>query len=207
MDADPLEPSGAARATALADAGWVLPRTSAGAPRWTWLGTVGSDASAAVDAAGMVSPAGWSLDWWVGAEDRWHLPAAEPSVRQTLLGGAPVTETAMRVPGGDAVHRAGAVRAADGRDVVVIEVENRSHVPFAVALAILGRSIWSEPVASARSRSSRLPVASAVTRPTSCGWTGTTPCTCRAGPPAGWRAMEPMATSSTRSRPVRPVRT
>src|SRR4029077_12561800 len=60
----------------------------------------------------------------------------EPSVRQTLLGGAPLTETAVRVPGGDAVHRAGAVRAADGRDVVVIEVENRSHVPFAVALAI-----------------------------------------------------------------------
>ena len=78
----------------------------------------------------------WSLDWWIGAEDRWHLPATEASIRQTLLGGAPVTETAMRVPGGDAIHRAYAVRVGDGRDVVVVEVENRSHVPFAVALAV-----------------------------------------------------------------------
>ena len=135
---DARPPSGTERAAALVQAGWLLPRPASdpGGPRWTWLGTVGSDAAAAVDGAGVVSVGGWSLDWWIGAEDRWHLPTAEASIRQTLLGGTPGTETAMRVPGGDAIHRAYAVRAGDGRDAVVVEVENRSHVPFAVALVI-----------------------------------------------------------------------
>ena len=32
---------------------------------------------------------GWSLDWWIGAEDRWHLPAEEAAVRQQLVGRQP----------------------------------------------------------------------------------------------------------------------
>src|SRR5262245_31897626 len=94
-EADPEPPPSAARVAALGAPGWLLRRAATAGPSWTWLGTVGSAASAAIDAAGTLSPAGWSLDWWIGAEDRWHLPASEPSVRQTLLGGSPITETAM----------------------------------------------------------------------------------------------------------------
>ena len=40
------------------------------------LGTVDAAVVADVDAAGLVQRRGatWSLDWWIGAEDRWHHP-------------------------------------------------------------------------------------------------------------------------------------
>ncbi len=100
--------------------------------RWTLVGAVGGPA-AAVDPAGLVTPrlGGWSLDWWVGADDRWRLPSREAAVRQSLLESTPVVETVLRVPGGDAVHRCFGVPG-----FVVIEVENRSPAPFALALAI-----------------------------------------------------------------------
>lgn len=111
-------------------------------PRWvgrgTTVGTLDGGARALVDPAGFVTPSGasWSLDWWIGAEDRWHLPAEEVAVRQRLLSNAPVVETRLRVPSGDAVHRAYAARTLGGHDVLVVEVENASKVPFAVALAV-----------------------------------------------------------------------
>ncbi len=100
------------------------------------LGTMLSGPMAIADQRGLVQPTGsdWSLDWWVGADDRWHLPAREVNVRQARLGDGPVLETAMRIPGGDAVHRCWAVE--DGGGAVVIEVENRSMVPMAVAFAV-----------------------------------------------------------------------
>jgi hypothetical protein len=101
----------------------------------TPLGTLESPSTAVVDERGKVTPwaGGWSLDWSVGADDRWHVPAQEVAVRQRLVDGMPVVETAMRVPGGDAVHRAYGVRAGDD-DLVVVEVENQSPLPFAIAL-------------------------------------------------------------------------
>ncbi len=105
---------------------------------WTCLGAVSAPRRAAVDSAGLVTAdidgGGWSLDWWVGADDRWHLPQDESSVRQQLVGDTPVVETAMRIPGGDAVHRAYVVHGETDR--LVVEVENRSAVPFALALAV-----------------------------------------------------------------------
>ena len=100
-----------------------------------------------VDPRGLVTttvvdaPSSWSLDWWIGADDRWHTPSTEAGVRQRLVGAAPVVETLVRVPGGDAVHRAYAIHAAAespfGRPYAVVEIENRSPVPFAVALAVV----------------------------------------------------------------------
>ena len=89
---------------------------------------------------GGVAPAhaGWVLEWWVGADDRWHVPTEERAVRQHLVGGAPVVETAMRIPSGDAVHRVWAVPGPGG-PTVVVEVENTSPVPVALALAV-----WSQ---------------------------------------------------------------
>jgi hypothetical protein len=111
---------------------------------WTRIGNLDSPRSAVVDRRGLVTPwpGAWSLDWWIGADDRWHLPAREPSVRQGLLDATPVVETRMRVPGGDAVHRAYAVRTPavpgrrEGDELVVVEIANESAVPFAVALAV-----------------------------------------------------------------------
>ncbi len=105
-------------------------------PRWTVVGAVGSPGRAAVDERGLVTPVPgrWSLDWWVGADDRWHVPSREDAVVQRLAGGVPVVETVMKVPGGEAVQRVYGVAGAP--DVVVVEVENASAAPFAVAFAV-----------------------------------------------------------------------
>ena len=111
------------------------------ARNWTMVGNIGSSHEAIVDPRGLVTPwfDGWSLDWWVGADDRWHLPSREPAVRQRLIADAPVVETAMRVPGGDILHRAYAIRsaAADGaEELIVVEIENATPVPVALAVAV-----------------------------------------------------------------------
>ncbi|MGQ0434467.1 MAG: hypothetical protein ACT452_18935 [Microthrixaceae bacterium] len=114
---------------------WVLPR---GSGRSTTIGNLDSVARASIDPAGLITLEGasWSLDWWIGAEDRWHLPCREAAVRQSLVSGSPVVETRVRVPSGDAVHRAYAARSVEGAEAVVVEIENASKVPFAVALAL-----------------------------------------------------------------------
>src|SRR5438270_10136125 len=125
------------------------PRSSAFVPRghlpflanvthrnWTMVGNVGSPWEGIVDPRGLVTTwfDGWSLDWWVGADHRWHFPSREANVRQRLVGAAPVVETAMRVPGGDAIQRVYAVQ--DAEELVVVEIENASSMPFALALAV-----------------------------------------------------------------------
>lgn len=71
------------------------------------------------------------LMWHVAADDRWHTPSVEPSVRQVLLDGTPVVETRVRIPNGAAVQRVWSV--ADDGGLTVIEVENDSPLPIAVA--------------------------------------------------------------------------
>lgn len=105
---------------------------------WVELGTLASGRRGVVDPRGLVSPGdgSWSLDWWVGAEDRWHLPSREVAVRQRREDDAPVVETAMRVPGGDVVHRVYAAQA-DGGPALVVEITNDTPVPVAVALVVV----------------------------------------------------------------------
>jgi len=108
---------------------------------WTTVGNLASPWAAIVDPRGLVTPwvGGWSLDWWVGAEDRWHLPSREAAVRQSLSGAVPVVQTALRIPGGDAVQRVYALPSSGSGafgEVVVVEVENQSPVPVAVAFAL-----------------------------------------------------------------------
>ncbi len=116
-------------------ADWVPPRPTG---PWTTVGNLDGAATGLVDQAGLVAVAGrsWSLDWWIGAEDRWHVPAREAAVRQALVGASPVVETRVRVPSGDAVERVYAARGPRGEDTLVVEVHNDSKVPFAVALAL-----------------------------------------------------------------------
>jgi hypothetical protein len=111
------------------------------ARNWTSLANLASIRTATVDERGLVTPwpGGWSLDWWVGADDRWHFPSRESGVRQRLVEGTPVVETALRVPGGDAVHRAYAVQPSstfDLGELLMVEIHNQTSVPFAVALAV-----------------------------------------------------------------------
>jgi hypothetical protein len=129
-------------------AGWVWPWWRERQPEpsgenhtardWTRIGTLGSPDRATVDPRGLLTPrhGGWSLDWWIGAEDRWHLPSREAAVRQALVGGAPVVETRMRIPGGEAVARAWAWESPGNGSQAVLEVDNRSATPVAVGFAV-----------------------------------------------------------------------
>lgn len=73
-----------------------------------------------------------SIDWNVAADDRWHTPADEPAIRQRRLQGAPVIETRVRIPEGDAIQRVWAV--TDHHGVVLVEFENASPLPIAIAI-------------------------------------------------------------------------
>lgn len=110
----------------------------------TTVGVTGQVWRASVSPWGAVAPWGEqrqsSLDWAVAADDRWHLPAKEAAVRQRRIDGAPVLETRVRIPDGDAVQRVWAV--ADRGGLTVIEIENDSPLPFAVAF--FGRDVLTE---------------------------------------------------------------
>jgi hypothetical protein len=117
------------------------PVTNSTHRNWTAVGNLDSRSAAIVDPRGLVTPSagGWSLDWWIGADDRWHVPSREANVRQRLVDVSPVVETAMRIPGGDAVQRVFAVQRSStegGGELVVVEIENQSKVPVALALAV-----------------------------------------------------------------------
>ena len=94
---------------------------------------------AAVDSSGTVwmAQSKWRVGWAVGAEDRWHVAAAETAVRTRLIDGMPATESAMRVPGGDVVQRVAAARDGSSRGVV-LEFVNESSTPVSLALGVFG---------------------------------------------------------------------
>jgi hypothetical protein len=106
------------------------------------IGVLGAGRGATVGAHGQVLPErfGWELDWWIGADDRWHVAADEVAVRQTRLDAMPVVQTSMRVPGGDAVHRAYGAPAPGAAAVAVVDVADESPAPFVVALVVNGAS-------------------------------------------------------------------
>lgn len=96
-------------------------------------GVLGGTFRADVTTAGTVVPWDGStpLAWHIAADDRWHSPVDEVAVRQERLAGAPVFETRVRVPGGDAVQRVWSV--ADAGGVTLVEVANDSPLPIACA--------------------------------------------------------------------------
>ena len=105
------------------------------------VGALGFGARARVDGHGAVTGDELAVDWWVGADDRWHFPAEEASTHRHRPSAAPIVETSVRVPGGEAAQRVyGAT--AEGNGTVVIEVENRSPAPFTLALVVdVARSV------------------------------------------------------------------
>lgn len=96
-------------------------------------GVSGASWRASITPWGAIEP--WdgssTLDWHVAADDRWHTPGEEIGVRQTRLGGTAVVETRVPVPSGSAVQRIYSV--ADHGGLTIVEVENASPLPLAVA--------------------------------------------------------------------------
>lgn len=118
---------------------WWLPGDLAFANRtgrnWTVLGVPDAPARWWVDGDGLISPAGgaWALDWWVGAAGGWLLPSRVASLRQHLVGAAPVVETRLRVEGGEVSHRCWTDVSAGG---TVVAVSNDSAEAVAIALSL-----------------------------------------------------------------------
>jgi len=103
------------------------------------IGSLTSGAFAEVDPYGVLRAADLSLEWWVGADDRWHIPTQDTTTRQHRPGPAPVFETVVRVPGGDVVHRSYGAAATTG-SVIVVDIENRSPAALTAALVVrIGR--------------------------------------------------------------------
>ncbi|HWM19465.1 MAG TPA: hypothetical protein VNO51_07245 [Ilumatobacteraceae bacterium] len=101
----------------------------------TTTGVAGGSWRADVTPWGAIEPWDGSprLDWFVAADDRWHVPSREPAVRQQRLSGTAVVETRVRIPTGDAVQRVYSV--ADAGGLTVVEVENDSTLPIAIAFS------------------------------------------------------------------------
>jgi hypothetical protein len=72
-----------------------------------------------------------TLDWYVAADDRWHVPADEATVRQDRVDGTSVVQTRVRVPRGDVLQTVYSV--ADAGGLTLIEVLNESTLPVAIA--------------------------------------------------------------------------
>ncbi|WP_420619596.1 hypothetical protein [Candidatus Poriferisocius sp.] len=102
------------------------------------LDVLGAPGWGEVDTRGSVRPGSgeWTLDWWVGASDRWHRASQEAAVRQSDVGAGAVVETRMKLPDGDAVQRVWAVAAGGGPAAAVVEVGNDAATAFAVALVV-----------------------------------------------------------------------
>lgn len=98
------------------------------------IGVRGRRWRAVVDAHGTIRPADGSapLAWHVAGDERWYSPGHEPTVRQKWYAGFPVCETRMRVGNGDVVQRIWCT--ADVGGITVVEFENETAMPMAVAL-------------------------------------------------------------------------
>jgi hypothetical protein len=109
------------------------------------IGTIGSSRRAFVRGGGLVvlhasTTEEITINWWIGADDRWYQPENEITTRQHLVRNAPIVQTSVRIPSGDAVLTSfGAVQGQ--RELVVCDVENRSKVPFALSVVLQGPGV------------------------------------------------------------------
>ncbi len=103
----------------------------------TEIGIIGDAPIVSVGTGGAIAglAGGVRIDWWVGADDRWHRASVEVAVRQALAADGSAVETRLRVPGGDIVHRVTVVPFG-GSGVASVEVVNETAVPVAVAMTV-----------------------------------------------------------------------
>jgi hypothetical protein len=107
------------------------------------LGVVGVGPAAVVDEHGRIAPLGTarSFEWLVAGEDRWHRPVDDRTVEQRYVDQLAITETTVRVPRGEIVARSYAVPSSGGGAWVILEFENASASPAAIALAVHGTAL------------------------------------------------------------------
>lgn len=112
-------------------------------PATTLVGVRDATWPARVDRAGQVSTAaGWTLGWWIGADDRWRLPFEEAAVRQSRATPLDALETLLRVPSGDIAASVWAAQAGV-TEVVAVDFDNRSPLPVVLALVLSpGAGAW-----------------------------------------------------------------
>jgi hypothetical protein len=106
------------------------------APPVSPLGTLADGVVGSGGAGGLVQldRAGIEIDWWIGADDGWKIPA--PETAHTVRPGlAPAIETRVRVPGGEVVARTYAI-AHSGAPLVVVELENASPAAAVIAWVV-----------------------------------------------------------------------
>ena len=113
------------------------------------IGVFGRPAVARVTSRGRVCFTDGSPDlgWHVAADDRWYDPEREVAVRRSDTDGLPIVSTRMRVPGGDIVHTAWCASGPDARPIVLIDIENDSPMPVAVAFTRTDLTV-SRPIAA-----------------------------------------------------------
>jgi hypothetical protein len=99
----------------------------------TVFGTLADGVVGSADSSGLLrlDTAGIEIEWWVGADDGWKIPARD-GVDTERLGCAPALGAHVRVPGGELVMRAYAV-ATSGPPLVVADAENASPAAAVVA--------------------------------------------------------------------------
>jgi hypothetical protein len=78
--------------------------------------------------------AGIDIDWWIGADDGWKIPA-RGGAHTIRPGVAPAIDARVRVPGGEVVLRAYAV-AGSSAPLVVADLENASPAAAVVAWVV-----------------------------------------------------------------------
>ena len=103
------------------------------------VGVVGGGAPAAVDPAGTIAPAGvsWTCEWWIGGDDRWHVPAEE------IMTASPMVAEGIRTAGGvvELARRSGVDMPIAG--MVGAVIEGRS-APADILGAFMGREAKAE---------------------------------------------------------------
>jgi hypothetical protein len=104
------------------------------------VGTLTAGRLAAVAEDGTLRAGATTVSWRVRPADTWIAPGAESTTRFMRPEAAPLFETAMRVPGGDARQRVYAVDVAGG--AVVVEVENASPSAIAIAFVVDDQGSW-----------------------------------------------------------------
>jgi len=101
------------------------------------VGALGYGALARVDACGAVRTADLALDWWVGADDRWHVPAEETTTRDHD-GLPPVTISPSALGCRSTMTRWPAVKSASVRNPALDAMGPFRADP--VSIAALGRN-------------------------------------------------------------------
>ena len=137
----------------------------------TTIGTLGARLAGLASALGRSrSPDGSpSLDWWVAADDRWHTPAPSRASASAWCGARRSSRPSSVCPA--VTPSTASTAVADGGGLVVIEVENASSLPFAVAFAI-GALLSARPPTSVPAPGIDLPAVGRVSRSGTARWCG-----------------------------------